>query len=259
VRLLKSSTDRIDLWLASCEDSDSFIEQYRHLLSDDERRAEYRYTLAQDRRRYVLTRAVIRTVLSRYACTSPADWCFGTNPYGRPEITNNGAARRTLSFSISHTSELVLVGITQRNSLGIDMEAVRGENAPLAIAQGFFTNDEFAGIRALPFNRQAERFFEYWTLKESCIKAMGMGLSVPLNSFGFDLSSCTRILPLAGLLNSSVRWHFWLFRPALGHVAAVCAQRRPGIRQSLSLRRVLPFVYEQSVDCSLIRESDATA
>ena len=40
-------------------------------------------------------------------------------------------------------------------------------------------------LRALPPERQKERFFEYWTLKEAYIKARGMGLSIPLGKFSF--------------------------------------------------------------------------
>ena len=61
-------------------------EAYRALLSHDEHERMARLVFERDRRRFLLTRALVRTMLSRYAAVAPADWTFIANVHGRPEI-----------------------------------------------------------------------------------------------------------------------------------------------------------------------------
>ena len=50
---------------------------------------------------------------------------------------------------------------------------------------------EVRALRSLPLEAQRHRFLDLWTLKESYIKARGMGLSIPLDKFSIDLDSGT--------------------------------------------------------------------
>ena len=94
-------------------------------------------------------------------------------------------AREHLNFNISHTKSLVLLGVTSDGALGVDVENCRSREAPLKIAHQFFAPEELAELQALPRAQQHDRFFEYWTLKESYIKARGMGLSLPFELVQF--------------------------------------------------------------------------
>jgi len=249
--------DPIDLWLCCCKDVDArTIQDWRDLLPDEERSGEHRFVFARDRRRYVVTRALIRMVLSRYSRIPPTAWRFTANDYGRPEIANDGAAERDLSFNISHTSDLILIGVTRRGPLGVDIEASRRTVAPIEVADRFFSTDEVSALKAVPLSAQHDRFFEYWTLKESYIKARGMGLSIPLDSFAFDLSSTPRIkVSFSGQnTDTPANWHFWLLRPVYGYVAAVCARRTCGVSRRLSVRKIArSHLYE--VRGSVVRTS----
>jgi len=146
---LLARTDRVDLWLTSCSDpDDALLEEYRALMCDDEKSRELRFCFVRDRRRFVVTRALVRSVLSRYA--PPAMWRFRLNSYGRPEIANDGQAERALSFNLSHTSELVLMAVTQRQAIGVDIEEVRPAYASCDIAERLFSPQEAAALRATP-------------------------------------------------------------------------------------------------------------
>jgi 4'-phosphopantetheinyl transferase len=83
-------------------------------------------------------------------------------------------------------------------------------------------------LQTLPEPLQPLRFFQYWTLKESYIKARGMGLSIPLDRFSFDASQPTRITfsvdPI--LEDDAAHWTFWQWSLAEGYLLALCAQRR---------------------------------
>ena len=85
---LVASEHHIDVWLAYYHEiADPQLHQtYRALLTEEERGKEFRFYFPDDQRRYLVTRALVRTVLSRYLHVPPTDWRFANNRYGRPEI-----------------------------------------------------------------------------------------------------------------------------------------------------------------------------
>jgi 4'-phosphopantetheinyl transferase len=75
-------TDRIDLWLAwpdASEDS-SLIERYTALVTNEERARARRFHFPRDRHNYVVTPALVRTTLSRYAPVGPSPKQNATPP-----------------------------------------------------------------------------------------------------------------------------------------------------------------------------------
>jgi 4'-phosphopantetheinyl transferase len=245
--------DEIHLWFVFCgEITDaSLLASYRRLLSPAEAAQELRFRMAASRHRYLLTRALVRTTLSRYAPPAPAQWAIATDRYGRPRILNQDAGVADISFNISHTEDLILLGITARSALGVDVETLRERTPSLQLADRFFSRAESHCLRELAPAARQSRFFDFWTLKESYIKARGQGLSIPLDRFGFhirDRELSLRVHPELG--DSAGRWRFWLLEPCAGHVAAVCAERPESGDQSLITRAVVPLRAQRTLDCS---------
>jgi 4'-phosphopantetheinyl transferase len=200
----------------------------------------------------------VRTTLSRYAPVAPDRWAFAQNAFGRPEIANDDAAARRVSFNLSHTKGLIVLGVTCDNALGVDVENVHVRQAACEVADRFFSSVEVGSLRALPPELQHQRFFEYWTLKESYIKARGMGLSIPLDQFDFNFQGDKQVsLSVSpGLNDRAARWRFWQFQPSAQHLAALCVERSDHSAQHLEIRKVVPFVTEDSIECPLLRTSD---
>jgi 4'-phosphopantetheinyl transferase len=244
--------EEIHLRFVFCEEitAPALLDHYRSLLSQDEKAQELRFYFPADRHRYLLTRALVRTVLSQYVPVAPEAWAFGKGEHGRPYILNKHPAAADLSFNISHTRELVLLGVTHRSALGVDTENARERVASLELADRFFSPAEAASLRALPTESQQERFFDYWTLKESYIKARGRGLSIPLDLFTFQVRADELSLTVSPELESPpLAWNLWLMQPCANHVAAVCAQRIGPDHQQLITRKVVPLVDEQPITC----------
>src|SRR5215510_3003654 len=123
----------IHLWLAFYDEinEEPLLSAYRELLDAAEKEQEPRFYFARDRRRYLITRALVRTTLSRYVCIHPRDWIFSANAYGRPELVNAQARDAGLSFNISHTHSLIVLGVTKDRALGVDVENFREREAPI--------------------------------------------------------------------------------------------------------------------------------
>jgi 4'-phosphopantetheinyl transferase len=245
---LWSQAGQVDLWMVFTADlQPSLLGRYRRLLDESEREQERRFVFLEDRERYVVTRALARIALSRYCDVSPAEWHFGKTKYGRPVILNEDAAAARLTFNISHTRGLVVLAVTRENELGVDVEHVNARHAILSIAERYFAPDELHDLSALPEAARQERFFELWTLKEAYAKARGMGLSLPLDQFAFDLTTPGRVAvsfaPALG--DSPSRYRFWQLGPSDEFMVAVCAGVSNVSAPQLLVRRVVPLRSEQ--------------
>lgn len=249
------------MWLLSQDEvqDESLLSRYREILTEEERCRERRFYFPKDQRQYLLTRAFIRTVLSRYSTVRPHEWRFEQDAYGRPEATNAEGSATVVSFNISHAGGVIACGIARSGAIGIDLESIGRDPAPLDIADGHFSPTEVASLYSLPQALQRRRFFEYWTLKESYIKATGKGLSIPLDQMSFNLEGDYDIGVSFGrsLTDRPDRWQFLLLRLFANHVLAVCVDRSEQEKKHLVIRKLIPFVSEESFDGVVLRQSPA--
>lgn len=238
-----SSSAPIDLWLTWYGQitDPSLLANMAQLMNEPERAQQARYHFADDRLRYLVTRALVRTVLSRYCRVRPAEWEFGQNSYGRPVIAAHQAPAG-LHFNISHCRGLIALAVARGTEVGVDVENVSVRQPLLDIASHFFAPSEVAQLNAIPEALRHERFFEFWTFKESYIKARGMGLSLPLDHFSFDLSQPgqVRLSVDEAIGGDADQWDFWQCKPTGAHLLALCAQRREGRLQPPRVHSVVP-------------------
>ena len=98
-------------------------------------------------------------------------------------------------------------------------------------------------LTALPDHERDQRFFQYWTLKESFSKAKGMGLTLPLDLFSFYPSDneSWRITFTEPTEEAPSQWRFWLSQPTPQHVLAVSLHRRLRMEYSLTTFETVPF------------------
>lgn len=201
----------------------------RRLLSPDERQRLGRFVFDRDRHAYVASRILVRGILSRYELVAASAWQFASNEHGRPEIAGRESRLR---FNLSHTSGLVVCAVARDRAIGVDAEDLR-RPAPLDIVERVLAPAEVGALRAMPAGQQPRRFFQYWTLKESYLKARGLGLRVALDHVAFaDLDS-----ERPALAGDDGCWQFMQLRPTPHHVVAVCGEAS-GARRFDSLLRM---------------------
>lgn len=199
-----------------------------------------RLVFERDRRRFLLTRALVRTMLSRYAGVAPAEWAFIANVHGRPEILDRPGSVPDLRFNLSHTEGLIACAVTIGREVGVDVEHIQ-RRLTRDVAGRFFAPSEVNTLKALPDDEQARAFFDYWTLKEAYIKARGFGLALPLADFAFTLAppAPPQIAFEPALEDDSATWQFAQDWPTPVHRLAV-AVRREGHDLPVRIRKVVP-------------------
>lgn len=172
----------------------------------------------------LLTRVLIRTVLSRYAALSPLQWIFDKGWNGKPFISDTCRSKTfDIEFNLSHAKDLIACAVTKNTPLGIDVEYTKRKSDTYKLAPRYFSDYEVNNLEALPYEEQRVAFYNYWTLKESYIKACGDGLSIPLNHFSFDISEPNNIkLSFDQARNDNpVNWKSLLFNVTNDHKMAL--------------------------------------
>ncbi len=213
------------------------------LLDAGERERRERFHFPKHQRQFLVSHALVREALSRYAPVAPEAWRFDANAFGRPEIA--GPSRAWLRFNLSHADGLALCAVARGVDVGADVENVLREGQTEEIAERFFAPSEVEALFALPPECRRARFFELWTLKEAYIKARGAGLSIPLEQFAFALaeggSPSIRTDPV--LQDDPRAWRFASFRASERHQAAVAVKLGTGpLELAVRKWRVVPRV-----------------
>ncbi len=248
----------IHLWCAYFDEigDEALLSEYRTLLNGTERQQERRFAFPRDRRRYLVTRALVRVVLSGYAPAAPQGWTFEAGRYGKPAIANGRGWAKEISFNISHTDGLIVLGVTRRHALGVDAESLRTRERPIELADRFFAPEEAQALRLLPGQQQGRRFYEYWTLKESYIKARGKGLALPLDRFCFTLSERSVEVSIhPDLRDLPSNWRFWQLELAPDLLAAICLRRAGDEVPKLRVMKIVPLISHGILDYKLLRTS----
>lgn len=174
---------RVDIWRVSQDIRPDSVRLFSRTLSTDELQRASRFHFEKDRDRYIIAHASVRDIVSRYLQCAPDYLKFSANEYGKPFLPE-----QDVEFNLSHSSDFALIAVTRGRNVGIDIELVR-ENTELEnLANRFFSPREISELMALPSDQRAHGFFNCWTRKEAYIKAQGLGLSLPLDSFDVSLS-----------------------------------------------------------------------
>jgi 4'-phosphopantetheinyl transferase len=247
----------VHMWYAYLpQHDDGLSHNLMNLLTAHERQQQGKFLFENDKHRYLITRALVRTVLSFYAPIDSKDWAFAPGQFGRPRITNNHPMAKRICFNISHTDGLVVLAVTTGCEIGVDTENTN-QSAPLEVADSFFSPDEAQALRALPREDQPYRFWELWTFKESYIKARGMGLSLPLDqcSFHFQNETSVTVKFNEGMEQARRNWRFWQLSPDSQHLVAVCLEKTYLEPVEFSHRSIRPLDIVWPLAVSVTRES----
>lgn len=146
-------------------------------LSEEKRAKARKFYRQEDRIRAVAADALARWCLCRKLPAVNPELRFGTNAYGKPHLT---APRTGVHYNVTHSGCWVAAAVAEAE-VGIDVEQIH--RVELDIAERFFSAAEKQDLFSLPPEKRLDYFFDLWTLKESYIKAVGKGLSIPLDSF----------------------------------------------------------------------------
>jgi len=203
------------------------------LLDVDERARAARFKFDRLTLNFTIAHGRQRAILGRYLAMDPAALRFRVGAHGKPELDLAGAAP-PLRFNLSHSGDFALLAVTRERRIGVDLEAMTRAIGELEdIAERFFSPAEVAAWRALAPGARRHAFFLCWTRKEAFLKALGDGISCPLDSFEVELRPGVpaRLLTLDGAPAAATVWRLIDLDLGTDYAGAVCHEG-----ESLALR-----------------------
>jgi 4'-phosphopantetheinyl transferase len=172
----------------------------------------------QARRSFAAAHALVRHALTWCVPSVPwASWTLAAaKPNGRPEVTQPPLGL-PVRVNLSHTDGLVAVVVTLGPACGIDVEARPDAQTAERLAPRVLAPSELASWHTLGSDARPDRFCQLWTLKEATTKAIGLGLSLPFPSIGFDVDEHAPVRRADGSTDWSLAW----WRPSHYHHLAL--------------------------------------
>ena len=222
-------------------------------MTPDEKEQWERFHFEKHRHQYLVARALVRTILSRYTGIAQSDLRFSKNNNGRPELAQHRGLPR-LGFNLSHTDGLIALAVASVLDIGVDVEYVE-RNINITFVDRFFAKKEVDDLMQTDVCDRRAHFFDYWTLKESYVKARGMGLSIPFDQFSFHISDHN---PLQvsfdqNLIDDPNRWRFWLMKPDNSHRAALAVASENFENTRLTVKKTIPLLTEETFACQYVQ------
>lgn len=251
---------QIDVWCVRSDqlaDDAELFDEYRATLPENEVEQADRFVFEHSRQEHLITRMLVRSVLSHYTGHDVRLWRFSQNDYGKPAVALPDDV--PLAFNLSHAEGLVVCGVTAGCDVGIDAEKLDRPAEHLTLARRYFAPAEAAVIEEASPDERARLFMRFWTLKEAFIKARGMGLSIPLADFQFALveGRPPQIAFKGPLGQQPDQWQFAEIMVDGSHRVAIAAKMPADEPAAIRVRQTVPLRWQS--EASLLPANEASA
>ena len=167
-----SKKDKIQVWLAHIPPFPD-LSKYGQLLNYQEFARAMTFSCPFATSRFVISRAVTKVALSAASSVRrrPLEWRITTLPGGKP-VTDKG-----VHFNLSHADDLAAVAVSERHCLGIDIEPL-DQKLAVEDMEAVLTKEEREEMTKIAPAFRSRELIRLWTLKESYLKLLGMGLKL---------------------------------------------------------------------------------
>jgi len=218
------------IWIINLDLEDHQVDFQRRVLSVAEKKRAARFHFERHRRRYIVSQGVVRRILSAYLDAEPNELVYEHGDHGKPALSGQ-YKNKGFHFNITHSHEIALFAVVKGIEIGVDVEFVREMGDIDGIAGRFFSASEQTSYFSLPKDQRLLGFYNCWTRKEAFIKAIGEGLSYPLEKFDVSLapSEPAQLLRIETDPAEAFHWTLEAFNPSPEYIAAV-ALRKKGFR-----------------------------
>ncbi|MFE6921435.1 4'-phosphopantetheinyl transferase family protein [Nocardia sp. NPDC057663] len=171
----------IDVWRVSLDGGCSRAD-WDALSAADRQRAD-RCADAKTTNDFVRAHGTLRRLLASYLLRWPPSVLrIALGRHGKPALAGN-----ELTFNMTHTDGLAVIAVSGSLPVGVDAEATAGPVDVVSLSQRVLTPAEAALVDGDP-----TRFLRLWTGKESVLKCMGAGLTIPPDSIEIRTDSSGR-------------------------------------------------------------------
>lgn len=226
-RITAPGPGEVHVWLTDLDPGAAVVDRLVAALSADEGERAARFHFRRDAMRWIVARATLRDILGACVGVEPSAIAFTYGKKGKPGLGDS--QRADLQFSVSHSSDLAVYAVTTGALVGVDVERLRVVDQLEAVAERTFSRRECEVLRGLPGELRPAGFFNCWTRKEAYIKALGEGLSYPLDRFSVSLAPAApaRLESVDDMPDHVETWTLEALPVRAGFAGAVVVGTRP--------------------------------
>jgi len=217
--------NRIHIWSVGYDDLQQHFKNLSSVISPQERHTASTFRNSVDTRKYILRHGILRIILGNYTHNDPDLISLLNGKNGKPELDPEGGYT-DVSFNLSYTSEMILIGFTRKHRIGVDIVKMDPSYQFHEIAEYILTPAEKSFMLGVEPAQRYQVFFRIWALKEAILKATGGTLMMMKNT---DISAC--IQDVFSSSDSSMKFHYtnppfsiWQFNSGPGHHCAIAAE-----------------------------------
>ena len=209
----------VSLWLARLDDFDA--DPLAALLDDADTARATGISDGAARRRFIVSRGLLRQVLAARSGVAPDALAFGVGEHGKPVVLDGAASARR--FNLSHSGGWWLLA-TADSPVGVDLEMADRAVDTARLAARVFTPGEQAALQLAGADAAAARavFLGCWTRKEALLKAIGTGFAGGAKAFHVGPGPEDTIVPTPGHAQAALRVRS-IALPCAAHAAVSCA------------------------------------
>lgn len=212
-------SQQVDVWRVFLTVQPDSVQRMESALSADESQRASRFHFETDRQRYIVAHASLSGILAHYLQCEPHVLKFSANDYGKPFLPDHN-----IEFNLSHSGDFALVAVARGRRVGVDVEFAREEGELVNLATRYFSPREGSELMALPPGQRTRGFFHGWTRKEAYIKAQGLGLSLPLDSFDVSLGEPAVLHATRPDTSEAARWSLHSIEVGSNYTAALAVE-----------------------------------
>ncbi|WP_150451330.1 4'-phosphopantetheinyl transferase family protein [Arenibacter lacus] len=193
--------------------------RYYEMLNACEKIRAEKYKFIKDKNMFITARSVLRMLSAFYLNKTPSQIEIKYGPFGKPYLYGENR----LKFNISHSGCRVVLAFCKQGAIGVDIEKIKTNFDVMEIAENYFSEMEVNALGAIPQADQKKAFFRCWTRKESFLKAIGEGLSLPLDSFSVTLDDDknAKLLETKWDPSEKEKWKMFAFVPDTNYMGAI--------------------------------------
>jgi 4'-phosphopantetheinyl transferase len=210
------SSSHVDLWLYSIHPHEHNLSELFSILSQAEQEKAKKFHFASDRKKYVISHGIMRRLLASYIECEPLKIHYQVNEYGKPSMST---AQTPIHFNLTHSDNLAGLAIAS-SPVGVDIEKIKPLDDYLSMTKHFLSPKESLIFQSLAQQEQQLTFYRAWTRKEAYIKAIGMGLSYPVEQVTVGLQEKAELLEDQANPANISKWSLFSFEYE-GYIGAI--------------------------------------
>ncbi|MEO1223290.1 MAG: 4'-phosphopantetheinyl transferase superfamily protein [Pseudomonadota bacterium] len=154
------------------------------LLSAQELQTAAQLSRRQSRLESAITRACLKLLVADRLKADPHRLSVRRDERKKPYVSFGDEIYR--AFNVSHSYPWSLIAFADDGRLGVDVETIRPLEDVENLARLTMAPAELEELTQAPAARQPGLFLKNWTRKEAVMKALGIGIDVPLRQVLID-------------------------------------------------------------------------